>query len=115
MQEIKLTLPEKFILSRRREKISRNTYAKKHKLSVYRISKIEKGNSRNNKIDFLIKPKRHEVAYILRKRAKLKINELAKILQVSKQTILNREAGRRDPIQNIAALVKILNGRINDW
>jgi|TARA_Y100000015_G_scaffold40009_1_gene44437 transcriptional regulator with XRE-family HTH domain len=105
---LKLNTAERFLVSRRREKVSRDTYAKKHKLTVYRISKIEKGLSRSDKIDVLIQPRVHEVAFVLRKRAKLKVNQLAKLLKVSKQTILNREAGRRTPIPNIEFLIDYL-------
>ena len=38
--KLKLTTPERFLLARRREKVSRNTYAKKHKMTVYRINKM---------------------------------------------------------------------------
>ena len=40
MQEIQLTVAEKFILTRRREKISRKDFAKRHKLTQYRVNKI---------------------------------------------------------------------------
>ena len=105
MQEIQLTVAEKFILTRRREKISRKDFAKRHKLTEYRVNKIEKGLSRSKKFDVLIKPKDCEIAYILRKRAKLK---------VSKQTILNREAGRRSAFHNIVVLNKLLNGKASN-
>ncbi len=106
--KLKLTTAERFLLARRREKVSRKTYAKKHKLTVYRINKIEKGLSRSDKLDILIQPKVDEVAYILRKRANLKVIQLAKMLKVSKQTILNREAGRRSAIPNIEFLINYL-------
>ena len=105
---ITLTTPERFLLARRREKVSRSTYAKKHKMTVYRINKIEKGLARSDKLDILIQPKADEVAFVLRKRAKLKVMQLAKLLKVSKQTILNREAGRRSPIPNIEFLIDYL-------
>ena len=93
---LKLTTPERFLLARRREKV------------VYRINKIEKGLARSDKLDILIQPKADEVAFVLRKRAKLKVMQLAKLLKVSKQTILNREAGRRSPIPNIEFLIDYL-------
>ena len=105
---LKLTTPERFLLARRREKVSRSTYAKKHKMTVYRINKIEKGLARSDKLDILIQPKADEVAFVLRKRAKLKVMQLAKLLKVSKQTILNREAGRSSPIPNIEFLIDYL-------
>ena len=114
MQEIQLTVAEKFLLTRRREKISRKDFAKRHKLTQYRVNKIEKGLSRSKKFDVLIKPKDCEIAYILRKRAKLKVKELAKKLKVSKQTILNREAGRRSAFHNIVVLNKLLNGKASN-
>ena len=83
-------------------------YAKKHKLTVYRINKIEKGLSRSDKLDILIQPRAAEVAFVLRKRANLKVMQLGKLLKVSKQTILNREAGRRSPIPNIEFLIDYL-------
>ena len=104
MRTIKLTYSERFILARRRLDMSRKDYANKLNMTVYRINKIESGFSKNNKVDMILKPKIHEIAFILRKRRKLKVNELAKLLKVSKQTILNREAGRRDPIPNIEFL-----------
>ena len=106
--KLKLTTSERFLLARRREKVSRETYAKKHKMTVYRINKIEKGLSRSDKLDILIQPRVAEVAFVLRKRANLKVMQLAKLLKVSKQTILNREAGRRTPIPNIEFLIDYL-------
>ena len=106
--KLKLTTAERFLLARRREKVSRETYAKKHKLSVYRINKIEKGQARSTKLDVLIQPRAHEVAFVLRKRANLKVTQLCKYLEVSKQTILNREAGRRSPVPNIEFLIDYL-------
>ena len=77
-------------------------------MTVYRINKIEKGLSRSDKLDILIQPRAAEVAYVLRKRANLKVMQLGKLLKVSKQTILNREAGRRSPIPNIEFLIDYL-------
>ena len=111
--ELKLTTAERFLLIRRREKISRKTFAKKHHMTMYRISKIEKGRSRSNKLELLIKPNANEVAFILRKRSRLHIKALAKLMKVSKQTILNREAGRRKADANITFLFKYMNGEIN--
>ena len=111
--ELKLTTAERFLLIRRREKISRNTFAKRHKMTAYRISKIEKGLSRSNKLELLIRPSAHEVAYILRRRSKLHIKALARLMKVSKQTILNREAGRRKADANITFLYKYMDGEIN--
>jgi transcriptional regulator with XRE-family HTH domain len=104
MRSIKLTNSERFILARRRLDMSREDYANKFNMTVYRVIKIESGFSKNFKVAVLLKPKIHEIAFILRKRKRLKVNELAKLLKVSKQTILNREAGRRDPIPSIEFL-----------
>ena len=106
--KLKLTTSERFLLARRREKVSRETYAKKHKMTVYRINKIEKGQSRSDKLDILIQPRVAEVAFVLRKRANLKVMQLAKLLKVSKQTILNRDAGIRTTIPNIEFLIDYL-------
>tara|TARA_B100001123_G_C15205833_1_gene985194 strand:+ start:342 stop:698 length:357 start_codon:yes stop_codon:yes gene_type:complete len=107
--ELRLTTAERFLLIRRREKVSRSTFAKKHKMTAYRVNKIEKGRSRNNNLELLLKPTVNEIAYVLRRRSKLKINSLAKLMKVSKQTILNREAGRRSADKNITFLVKYMN------
>lgn len=47
-----------------------------------------------------------EWAWLLRKRRGLTVPELASALGVSKQTILNREAGRRNARPNITALLR---------
>ena len=104
MHKLNLTTAERFILGRRREKLSRKNFAKKHNMTVYRVSKIEKGYAKRSTIAVAVDPSIHETAFILRKRSKLKVNDLAKKLKVSKQTILNREGGRRDPNENIKFL-----------
>lgn len=113
MQSINLTNSERFILARRRLDMSREDYAKKFNMTVYRVIKIENGFSKNFKVAMLIKPKIHEIAFILRKRCNLKVTELAKLLRVSKQTVLNREAGRRDPIPSIEFLY-FYKGEVDD-
>tara|TARA_X000001382_G_scaffold113010_1_gene90533 strand:+ start:1361 stop:1702 length:342 start_codon:yes stop_codon:yes gene_type:complete len=109
MQLLKLTEAEKVLLSRRRLFLSRNKFAKKYGMTVYRLNKIEKGFAKKSKLSMLITPELHEIAYVLRKRSYLKVIELAALMKVSKQTILNREANRRNPQPNIDFLNYYVN------
>lgn len=109
MQILKLTEAEKILISRRRLFLSRNKFAKKYGMTVYRLNKIEKGFAKKSKLSILITPKLHEIAYVLRKRCQLKVIELAALMKVSKQTILNREANRRNPQPNIDFLNYYIN------
>tara|TARA_R100001443_G_scaffold487_6_gene2038 strand:+ start:16770 stop:17093 length:324 start_codon:yes stop_codon:yes gene_type:complete len=101
----KLSKYEEFLILRRRAKSSREQYAKKKGMTVYRLYVIEE-ELKNSKDSAKLELEPHEIAFILRKRADLKVKELSKLLNVSKQTILNREAGRRNAQPNIDYLTK---------
>lgn len=62
---------------------------------------------KNGIIDHTLgKMSRANAAWLLRRRRGLTVGELAAALDVTKQTILNREAGRKDPRPNIQCLVR---------
>ena len=102
----KLTKYEELLITRRRDKTTRESYAKHNDMTMYRLSIVEKDFKESNLTNSKLKLELCEQAFILRKRANLKVKELGKLLNVSKQTILNREAGRRNPQPNIDYLKK---------